>query len=72
MARGSSNSITPNTNMYGIFQRHKQRTGWGANYLMAGMNVEWSDKYGGYGSPYGKNPPTTSHRAPKDVWVHPH
>jgi prepilin-type N-terminal cleavage/methylation domain-containing protein len=72
LGRGGSNRFPTFGSQYGVYHRHKQRTAMGANYLMANMSVEWSEKYGTYNSPYGTNGPDTSMRAPKDVWVHPH
>jgi prepilin-type N-terminal cleavage/methylation domain-containing protein/prepilin-type processing-associated H-X9-DG protein len=62
----------PAASQYGVYQRHHRGNAWGANYLMADGHVEWSDKFGSYPSPYGPWAAGTAHRAPKDVWVHPH
>jgi prepilin-type N-terminal cleavage/methylation domain-containing protein/prepilin-type processing-associated H-X9-DG protein len=61
----------PASSDYGVYQRHKQGTSMGANYLFADNHVEWSDKFGHYPSPWAKNPPTSAMRAPKDVWIQP-
>jgi prepilin-type N-terminal cleavage/methylation domain-containing protein/prepilin-type processing-associated H-X9-DG protein len=62
----------PAASEYGVYQRHKQGTAMGANYLMADNHVEWSDKFGSYPSPWGKNAPNpVTMRAPKDVWIQP-
>jgi len=71
MARGNVATVDPASSQFGVFQRHLRNTKLGANYLMADSHVEFSDVYGHYPSPYGKNPPTAAMNAPKDVWVHP-